>query len=235
MHPQYNSMLGLYMMLVPTLTAWDPAFSRLGQQQRQAKMGPFGRCTMSPHCSLSNSDDADNGELPQQRPVPTTLALGPLFLSQIIGEQYFVPVYLPLLMFTGATEGRIDGPPAAITLAASTFIYFIGTSLTDMNGGSNTLFAAVNLIFSLLLLAESMWTSSTSDLSRERLRRRIEAAKAGEMNESEQELMRPPPVPVKRGGDGLVRREDTALALVLTLALCAFLTTTSNPVGGLRG
>ena len=57
-------------------------------------------------------------------------------------------------MFTGATEGRIDGPPAAMTLAASTFIYFIGTSLsTDMNGGSNTLFAAVNLIFSLLLLA----------------------------------------------------------------------------------
>ena len=123
----------------------------------------------------------------------------------MVGEQYFVPVYLPLLMFTGATEGRIDGPPAAAALAASTLLCLGGSWLTQA-GGTSTFLIGANVVCAALLLAiEGLEVTADSG-------RAVQ----------------------KRGGDGLVRRQDTALAFVLTLALCAFLTTTGNPVAGLR-
>ena len=149
-------------------------------------------------------------EPPQQKTLPTALALGPLFLAQVIGEQYFVPVYLPLLMFTGATEGRIDGPPAAAALATSTLLCLGGSWLTHTSSGTSTFLIGANVVCAaLLLVIESVTVTGAPSLGED---------KAAQ----------------KRGGDGLVRREDTALALVVTLALCAFLTTTGNPVAGLR-
>lgn len=152
---------------------------------------------------------------PQQKRLTTMVALGPLFLAQIVGDQYFVPVYLPLLIFTSATEGRIDGPPAAAALAAATLLCLGGGSLTHAGGISITLIGA-NVVCAAFLLVESLVTTTEA--------RNLDSA-AGQ---PQQELK------MKRGGDGLVRREDTALALILTLALAAFLTTTGDPVAGLR-
>ena len=155
---------------------------------------------------------------PQEKRLTTTVALGPLFLAQIVGDTHFVPVYLPLLIFTSATEGRIDGPPAAAALTASTLLCLGGGWLTHAGGISDTLIGA-NVVCAALLLAEGLVTTTEA-------RNLGSSAAAQPQPQQDQEL--------KRGGDGLVRREDTALALVLTLALAAFLTTTGNPVAGLR-
>jgi len=138
------------------------------------------------------------------------LALSPLFLAQVVGEQYFVPVYLPLLIFTCATEGRIDGPPAAAALTASTLLCLGGSWLANAGSMPASLIAA-NVMCAAFLLAENLLTTTTD----------ARGASA-------------PQEPKRGGGDGLVRREDTALALVLSLALAAFLTTTGNPVASLK-
>ena len=88
--------------------------------------------------------------------------------------------------------------------------------MTHAGGISDTLIGA-NVVCAALLLAESLVTTTEA---------RNLGSSAAAQPQPQQEL--------KRGGDGLVRREDTALALVLTLALAAFLTTTGNPVAGLR-
>lgn len=159
-------------------------------------------------------------------PLPTALALGPLFLSQVIGEPYFVPVYLPLLVYCTVVAGRIGGPPAATALASSTLLY-VGVSELAHIATPSTLLIEINAAACVLLVAASFLPPASS------LQGGDEGlAEKGADNQ-------PQPQPQLREGegtaDGLVLIEDTALALVLTVALTLFLTLTVAPVAGLRG
>lgn len=118
-----------------------------------------------------------------------------------------MPVYLPLLMLCGAVEGRIDGAPSASALAAATMLY-LGVSNIAHTAEPSTLLFGVNLAACALLVADSL---------RPEARAQRQLGPAGE-----------------GADDGLLRREDTALALALTLGLALFLTLTMNTVAGLR-
>ena len=159
-------------------------------------------------------------------PLPTALALGPLFLSQVIGEPYFVPVYLPLLVYCTVVAGRIGGPPAATALASSTLLY-VGVSELAHIATPSTLLLEINAATCVLLVAVSFLPLARSLQSGDK-----GLAEKGADNQ-------PQPQPQLREGegtaDGLVLIEDTALALVLTVALTLFLTLTVAPVAGLRG
>ena len=200
---------------------------------------------------------------PDAKALPIALALGPLFLSQIIGEQYFVPVYLPLLMFCGAVEGRIDGAPAASTLAASTLLYALGSNFNDQQPG--TALVAVNVVACAMLIGVAMRGPAELSSRRaeteaevyERMVRKAEALAEGTATTAAA-AMEPPPastgeedlsalrMPAAASGQdasnaddaGLperLSRGDTALALGLTLGLMLFLTTTMKSVAELRG
>eukprot|EP00964_Phaeocystis_antarctica_P076764 scaffold47493_cov63-Phaeocystis_antarctica.AAC.1 len=94
-------------------------------------------------------------------PLPTALALGPLFLSQVIGEPYFVPVYLPLLVYCTVVAGRIGGPPAATALASSTLLY-VGVSELAHIATPSTLLLEINAAACVLLVAASFLPPASS-------------------------------------------------------------------------
>ena len=161
-------------------------------------------------------------------PLPTALALGPLFLSQVIGEPYFVPVYLPLLVYCTVVAGRIGGPPGATALASSTLLY-VGVSDLAHIATPSTLLLEINAATCVLLVAVSFLP----------LARSLQSGDKGLAEKGADNQPQPRPQPQLRVGegtaDGLVLLEDTVLALVLTVALTLFLTLTMAPVAGLRG
>ena len=197
---------------------------------------------------------------PPPRAVPTALALGPLFLAQCVGEQYFVPTYLPLLMFVAASEGRTDGLPAASALAIATLIYAVGSALTDTQPGSVLL--AANIAACVLLVVDSLRKpepsapgAASESLSYDEAINQI-ARKAEQgldnsrlsderMNDEASRLALRMPAQQQQQqqqqSEDLTRRPadewsrgDFVLALALTLVLILFLTATLNPVAGLR-
>ena len=161
-------------------------------------------------------------------PLPTALALGPLFLSQVIGEPYFVPVYLPLLVYCTVVAGRIGGPPAATALASSTLLY-VGVSELAHIATPSTLLLEINAAICVLLVAVSFLPPARS----------LQSGDKGLAEKGADSQPQPRPQPQLHVGegtaDGLVLLEDTVLALVLTVALTLFLTLTMAPVAGLRG
>ena len=91
-------------------------------------------------------------EVSAEQKLATALALGPMFTSQILGEQFFVPVYGPLLMLCGAAENRIDGPPAAITLLFATALYAGGVKFSGNAPETLSITIAINAVAALLLV-----------------------------------------------------------------------------------
>ena len=131
---------------------------------------------------------------------PTALAIGPMVVAQVVGAQFFVPVYLPLLMLSGAIEGRVDGWPAAAALGASTALYALFVTLVDATSGATLpVLVGVNAAAASLLL-----------------------------------LLDPPRPPQASGTSGELGGSDKLFALVLTLGLSLFLTTTTSQVASLR-
>ena len=154
-------------------------------------------------------------------PLPTALALGPLFLSQVIGEPYFVPAYLPLLVYCTVVAGRIGGPPAATALASSTLLY-VGVSDLAQLATPSALLLEINAAACVLLVATTFLPPARS-------------LQGGDKGLADKGADSQPLREGEGSADGLVFPEDTALALVLTLALTLFLTLTMAPVAGLRG
>ena len=219
--PSFRSLSLLLLLLLPASSAL------LGTVKR--KPVHLRRCPLV-MCSPENA-----------RAAPTILALGPLFAAQVSGEQYFVPVYLPLLMFVVASVGRISGPPAASALAGATLLYSVCSGPLTHVASPDASLISLNLAACVLLLAEDFLSSANGSLSprpraaqpqtsAEIYARLVEKA---EQNTSADETLRPR-VDGGDSSDGLLREEDRSIAFVLTLLLALFLTTTANPIADLR-
>ena len=100
-------------------------------------------------------------EVPSSREqAVTVLALGPLFVSQVAGDQFFVPIYLPLLMLCAASAGRIDGRPAAFALALATALNYGGTM--SFAQPSSSFLIGVNAVACSLLIVDSFLVVETT-------------------------------------------------------------------------
>lgn len=77
-----------------------------------------------------------------------------------MGEPYFVPLYLPLLVFSTVVTGRIGGPPAATALASSTLLYMGVSGLHRAHISTpSTPLLVINAAACVLLVASSFLQS----------------------------------------------------------------------------
>jgi hypothetical protein len=144
-------------------------------------------------------------QIPQKQRLPTVIALAPLFITQAIGAQFFVPVYLPLLALAGATEDCIIGTPGAAALGSATAIYVIAGLFLHSAPGQLAVVGCVGIACASLLAL-------------------LEPAESGVGSFPKPEA----------GGSG-VAREDRGLLLLLTLGLSLFLTASGQQISSLRG
>lgn len=87
-------------------------------------------------------------------------------MAQVLGEPYFVPVYMPLLFLCSAVEGRLDGVPAAAALAAATVLYAGGVTIAGSPPATLPVTVAVNVAALLLLVLLEPADAASTDWGR---------------------------------------------------------------------